>query len=61
MATKIAQERDCYHTRCQKGMLRYAAWIDTFCLHGAASMVAAKEMVNWGIAVSISGVEMAEE
>jgi hypothetical protein len=42
-------------------MLRYAAWIDTFCLHGAASMVAAKEMVNWGIAVSISGVEMAEE
>lgn len=43
-------------------MLRYtAAWIDTFCLRGTPSMVAAKELVNWGIAVSISSVEMAEE
>jgi len=62
IASIIKQERDCYHTRWQIGLLRYTAvWVDTFCLSGTPGMVAAKELVNWGIAVSISSVEMAEE
>ena len=59
---KSDKRRNCYHTRWQNRLLRYSGgWVDTFCLSGAASIVVAKELLNWGIAVSISSVEMAEE
>ena len=59
---KKDRERECYHTRWQKGMLRPGEGsFDTFCLGRMTSMVWGGEFANWGIAVSILAIGMTEE